>query len=316
MQFLVTGGAGFIGSHVAERLLRLGHGVTVFDDLNPFYDPAIKRANLAAITLTGGHRFRFVAGDLVNRAALDDVCREGKFDQVIHLAARAGVRPSLAEPALYQRVNVEGTVNLLEAARAAGCRKFTLASSSSVYGVNAKVPFSEADPIFSAISPYAASKLASEALGHVYHHLYGLDVAMLRFFTVYGPRQRPDLAIHKFASLITAGQPIPVFGDGSTRRDYTYVDDIVEGVLACTDRTLGYEVFNLGESQTVRLDELIAHLEAALGKSAVIDRQPAQPGDVPLTFADISKARAKLGYNPRTQIAEGVPRFIEWFRAR
>ncbi len=316
MHFLVTGGAGFIGSHVTERLLRTGHSVTVFDDLNPFYDPAIKRANLTGIAATGGNRFRFVEGDLVSRAALDAVCGEGKFDQVIHLAARAGVRPSLVEPALYQRVNVEGTVNLLEAARTAGCRKFTLASSSSVYGLNAKVPFSEADPIFSAISPYAASKLACEALGHVYHHLYGLDVAMLRFFTVYGPRQRPDLAIHKFASLIAAGNPIPVFGDGSTRRDYTYIDDIVDGVLACTDRPVGYEVFNLGESQTVRLDELIALLEAALGQPALIDRQPAQPGDVPVTFADIAKARIKLGYAPRTKIAEGIPKFVEWFRAR
>lgn len=314
MNFLITGGAGFIGSHVGERLLKSGHHVTALDDLNPFYDPAVKHANLAVLTRTGGHRFRFVRGDIVDRSMLDALCAQQSFDQVIHLAARAGVRPSLKDPALYQRVNVEGTVNVLEAAKAHGCLKFTLASSSSVYGLNAKVPFSEADPIFSAISPYAASKLACEALGHVYHHLYGLDVAMLRFFTVYGPRQRPDLAIFKFATLIDAGQPIPVFGDGSARRDYTFVEDIVDGVVACTERTLGYEIFNLGESQTVRLDELIALLEKSLGKPALIDRQPLQPGDVPVTYADISKAARLLDYRPRTKIADGIPRFVEWFR--
>jgi UDP-glucuronate 4-epimerase len=316
MHFLITGGAGFIGSHVGERLLKSGHQVTALDDLNAFYDPAVKHANLAVLTATGGSRFRFVRGDLTDRPTLDALCQQTPFDQVIHLAARAGVRPSLVDPALYQRVNVEGTVNVLEAARATGCRKFTLASSSSVYGLNAKVPFSEADPIFSAISPYAASKLACEALGHVYHHLYGLDVAMLRFFTVYGSRQRPDLAIFKFATLIDAGRPIPVFGDGSARRDYTFVEDIVDGVVACTERTLGYEIFNLGESQTVRLDELIRLLEQALGKPALIDRQPLQPGDVPVTYADIAKARRLLGYDPKTKIADGIPKFVAWFRQR
>jgi UDP-glucuronate 4-epimerase len=237
-----------------------------------------------------------------------------EFDQVIHLAARAGVRPSLEEPALYQRVNVEGTVNILEAARKNGCTKVTIASSSSVYGVNAKTPFSESDPIFSAISPYAASKLACEALGHVYHHIYGLDIIMLRFFTVYGPRQRPDLAIHKFAKLISAGKTIPVFGDGSTARDYTYITDIVDGIIACTTHRFGFEIFNLGESQTVTLARLIELLEKSLGVKANIDRQPTQPGDVPITFADVSKARAKLGYQPRTKIDEGIPKFVEWFR--
>ena len=314
MHFLVTGGAGFIGSHVAEHLLAAGHEVTVFDDLNPFYDPAIKRAALQVLERSGSGRFRFVQGDLVERPALDAVFAGGRIDQVIHLAARAGVRPSLQEPALYQRVNVEGTVNLLEAGRLAGVRKFILASSSSVYGVNAKVPFSEDDPIFSAISPYASSKLACEALGHTYHHVYGLDVVMLRFFTVYGPRQRPDLAIHKFARLIESGRPVPVFGDGSTARDYTYVDDIVSGVLACTRREFGFGIYNLGESQTVTLSELISLLEQALGRKAVLDRQPLQPGDVPITYADISKARRDLGYDPRTKIAEGIPRFVEWFR--
>ena len=314
MHYFVTGGAGFIGSHVCERLLHQGDRVTVLDDLNPFYNPSLKRANLAVLAGLGGARFEFIEGDITDRSSVDRALEGRKPDQVIHLAARAGVRPSLLEPALYQRVNVEGTVNILEGARAVGCSKFILASSSSVYGVNAKVPFAEGDPVAAPISPYAASKLACEALGHTYHHVYGLDVVMLRFFTVYGPRQRPDLAIHKFASLITAGRPIPVFGDGSTRRDYTDIDDIVDGVLACTTRELGYEVFNLGESQTVRLDALITLLEEALGRKAVIDRHPFQPGDVPFTCADISKARAQLNYQPRTLIADGIPRFVRWFQ--
>ena len=314
MNFLVTGGAGFIGSHVCERLVGDGHAVWGFDDLNDFYDPAIKERNVKVLRGLG-ERFAFIHGDLTNRALLDDVFERVKFDQVIHLAARAGVRPSLQDPALYQRVNVEGTVHLLEAARGRGVKKVTIASSSSVYGVNAKVPFSESDPIFSAISPYAASKLACEALGHVYHHIYGMDVAMLRFFTVYGPRQRPDLAIYKFAQLITAGKPIPVFGDGSTARDYTYITDTVDGVIACTQREFGFEIFNLGESQTVTLHDLIALLEKSLGKTAIIDRQPLQPGDVPITFANIDKARARLGYNPRVKIAEGIPKFAEWFKS-
>lgn len=312
MHFLVTGGAGFIGSHVCERLLMEGHEVCAFDELNGFYDPALKQANLRALQSLAGP-FTFVQGDLCDPLAVEEVFASARFDQVIHLAARAGVRPSLAEPALYQRVNVEGTVNLLEAGRKRGVKKFTIASSSSVYGVNAKVPFSEADPIFHAISPYAASKLACEALGHVYHHVHGFDIAMLRFFTVYGPRQRPDLAIHKFAKLISTGKPIPVFGDGTTARDYTYVTDTVSGVMACTGKEFGYDVFNLGESQTVTLARLIELLEQALGKKAVIDRQPLQPGDVPITFADISRARERLGYDPQVKIEEGIPKFIEWF---
>jgi len=315
MNFLVTGGAGFIGSHVCERLLQSGHAVWAFDDLNSFYDPQLKRRNIREIQALA-KPFEFMQGDLTDRAALDEVFAGVKFDQIIHLAARAGVRPSLAEPALYQRVNVEGTVNVLEAARARGVRKITIASSSSVYGVNSKVPFAEGDPIFTAISPYAASKLACEALGHVYHHVYGMDVVMLRFFTVYGPRQRPDLAIHKFARLISDGKPIPVFGDGSTARDYTYISDILNGVMACTEKEFGYDVFNLGESQTVKLSRLIELLEGALGRKAVIDRQPVQPGDVPITFADVSRARQKLGYNPRVKIEQGIPLFIDWFRQK
>jgi UDP-glucuronate 4-epimerase len=314
MNFLVTGGAGFIGSHVCERLLLAGHSVWALDDLNDFYDPQLKRRSIRE--LQGLARpFEFVYGDLNDRTALEELFGRVNFDQVIHLAARAGVRPSLEEPALYQRVNVEGTVNLLEAGRRAKVRKFTIASSSSVYGVNSKVPFSEEDPIFQPISPYAASKLACEALGHVYHHVYGLDIVMLRFFTVYGPRQRPDLAIHKFARLIEAGQPVPVFGDGSTARDYTYITDTLAGILACTEREFGYQIYNLGESETVTLNRLLELLEAALGKKAIIDRKPPQPGDVPLTCADISKAHAQLNYGPKVKIDQGIPLFVEWFRS-
>jgi UDP-glucuronate 4-epimerase len=313
MNFLVTGGAGFIGSHVCETLLQRGHAVWSLDDLNSFYDPAVKRQNLAVISARGKN-FTAIEADITDRSAVDRVFASAKFDQVIHLAARAGVRPSLEEPALYQRVNVEGTVNILEAARATGARKLTIASSSSVYGVNSNVPFSESDPIFAAISPYAASKLACEALGHVYHHVYGMDIAMLRFFTVYGPRQRPDLAIHKFARLMRDGKAIPVFGDGSTARDYTYIDDILLGVLACTEREFGFEIFNLGESHTVKLARLIEVLEQALGVKANINHQPLQPGDVPITYANIEKARRMLGYAPTTQIEQGIEKFARWFR--
>jgi UDP-glucuronate 4-epimerase len=313
MNILVTGGAGFIGSHVCGRLLGEGHAVWAFDDLNDFYDPNIKRGALRELQ-AAARPFTFVFGDLTDRPAVDELFASSAFDQVIHLAARAGVRPSLQEPALYQRVNVEGTVNVLEAARTHRVRKVTIASSSSVYGVNSKVPFSETDPIFSAISPYAASKLACEALGHVYHHVYGMDIAMLRFFTVYGPRQRPDLAIHKFTRLIAAGKPIPIFGDGSTARDYTYVTDTVEGVMACTRQEFGFEIFNLGESQTVTLARLVELIEEHLGQKAVIDRQSVQPGDVPITYADITKAEKRLGYHPRVQIDQGIPLFIDWFR--
>jgi UDP-glucuronate 4-epimerase len=313
LNFLVTGGAGFIGSHVCERLLADGHAVWVLDDLNGFYDPSLKRRNLTEIQAR--HKpFVFVQGDVTDRQCVQRLLQAVKFDQIIHLAARAGVRPSLEEPALYQRVNVEGTANILEAARVSGVAKITLASSSSVYGVNSKVPFAEEDPVFCPISPYAASKLASEALGHVYHHVYGLDVAALRFFTVYGPRQRPDLAIHTFARRITAGQPIQMFGDGSTARDYTYVSDIVDGIMACVRQTFGYEVFNLGGSNPTTLSRLIELLETALGKKALIEKKPNQPGDVPRTWADVSKSARLLGYSPKVSIEEGIPLFVDWFR--
>jgi UDP-glucuronate 4-epimerase len=313
MNFLVTGGAGFIGSHVCERLLACGHSVWAFDDLNSFYDPRIKQRNIREIQSLA-RPFEFIHGDLLDRSALEDVLTSVRFDQIIHLAARAGVRPSLEQAELYQRVNVEGTTNVLEAARRHKVRKLVIASSSSVYGINSKPPFAETDSIRHPISPYAASKIAAEALGHVYHHVYGLDVAMLRFFTVYGPRQRPDLAIHKFATLIKAGKPIPVFGDGTTARDYTFIADILQGVIACTEKEFGFEIFNLGESQTVTLKRLIDLLEKALGREASIDRQPPQPGDVPLTCADITKARERLGYNPQVNIEEGIPLFINWFK--
>jgi len=310
---LVTGGVGFIGFHVCERLLQAGHTVCALDDLNDFYDPAMKQANLRDLQALA-QSFLFTQGDVTCRNDLDEVMGGMAFDQVIHLAARAGVRPSLEQSALYQRVNVEGTVNVLEAACARGIKKITIASSSSVYGVNSKVPFSEDDPIFNAISPYAASKLACEALGHVYHHVHGMDICMLRFFTVYGPRQRPDLAIHKFARLMTADEPIPVFGDGTTARDYTYVEDTVDGVIAATQREFGYEIINLGESQTIELGRLIELLENALDTKAQIDRQPPQPGDVPITYANIDKARRLLEYDPQVKIEDGIPRFVGWFR--
>lgn len=313
MNFLVTGGAGFIGSNLCERLLREGHEVWAFDDLNNFYSPARKEKNLKE--LRQSPRFHFVKGDLRDRTAIEDLFSSTRFDQVVHLAARAGVRPSLEDPVLCQEVNVVGTTHLLEVARSRNVKKITIASSSSVYGVNSKMPFSESDPIFRPISPYACSKLACEALGHVYHHIYGMDIVMLRFFTVYGPRQRPDLAIYKFACLIEQGQPIPVFGDGSTARDYTFVSDTLDGIVAATQKEFGFEVFNLGESECVRLSRLIELVENALNKKAIINRLPMQPGDVPLTYADISKAERLLNYHPKVKIEEGIAKFIAWFRS-
>lgn len=312
MNILVTGGIGFIGSHVCEHLLDAGHTVCALDDLNDFYDPAIKQNTLRELQARA-QSFAFVHADITQRDELDEVLASMPFDQIIHLAARAGVRPSLEQPALYQRVNIEGTANLLEAARKQGVKKVTIASSSSVYGINSNIPFSEEDPIFSTISPYAASKLACEALGHTYHHVYGMDICMLRFFTVYGPRQRPDLAIHKFAKLLHANQPITVFGNGSSSRDYTYITDTVAGVIACTQQEFGYEIINLGESETVDLNRLIELLETALDTQADIIHQPEQPGDVPITYANIEKAQRLLGYHPKTKIEDGIPKFVEWF---
>lgn len=311
---LVTGGAGFIGSNLVDGLLAEGRWrVTVLDDFNDFYAPERKRENVRAHLESDS--YRLVEADIRDGEALQRVFGETEFDCIVHLAARAGVRPSLMEPLLYTETNITGTVNLLELARAHNVGQFVFGSSSSVYGINAKVPFSEDDPIRQPISPYAATKAAGELLCHTYSHLYGLRCVCLRFFTVYGARQRPDLAIHKFARLISSSQSIPVFGDGRTRRDYTFVDDIIAGVRAAIDYTESpYEVINLGESRTVELRELIELLEKELGQRAVIDRQPTQPGDVPQTYADISKARRLLGYNPQTQIEDGIHRFVRWFR--
>jgi UDP-glucuronate 4-epimerase len=311
---LITGGAGFIGSHLVDRLLSEGQWrISVLDDFNDFYDPAIKRSN--AIRHQNEPNYRLIEADIRDSSALKKIFAENAFDCIAHLAARAGVRPSLQQPLLYVETNINGTMNLLQLAREKGVEQFVFGSSSSVYGINAKVPFSEEDPIRQPISPYAATKAAGELLCHTYTHLYGIRCVCLRFFTVYGPRQRPDLAIHKFAKLISQDQPIPVFGDGTTRRDYTFIDDIISGVRAAIDYSESdYEVFNLGESRTVELRELISLLEKELGATARIDRQPLQPGDVPQTFADISKARQLLSYDPQTQIEEGIRRFVEWFR--
>jgi UDP-glucuronate 4-epimerase len=314
VNILVTGGAGFIGSHLVDRFLATDDNIiTVVDDFNDFYSPDIKRSNVA--THLSNDRYTLVEADIRDRRALDQLFEKRQFDCLVHLAARAGVRPSLSEPGLYAETNINGTLNLLELARTTAVNQFVFGSSSSVYGINAKVPFSEDDPIRQPISPYAATKAAGELLCHTYSHLYGLRCVCLRFFTVYGARQRPDLAIHKFARLMTSGKPIPVFGDGSTRRDYTYIDDIISGVMAAVvyDGS-NYEVFNLGESETVELRQLISILEKTLDCRAIIDQQPPQPGDVPQTFADITKARQLLGYNPKTNIEDGIKKFVEWFR--
>ena len=314
INILITGGAGFIGSHLVDRLVKDGgYRVTVLDNFNDFYDPTIKRGNIS--THLKQNNFELVEGDIADSNVVDDVFRDNRFDCVVHLAARAGVRPSLENPLGYENTNVRGTYALLEAARNNGVKKFIFGSSSSVYGTNSRVPFSEDDPISNPISPYAATKIAGEAACHAYSHLYEMKVICLRFFTVYGARQRPDLAIHKFARLISQEHPIPMFGDGTTRRDYTYIDDIISGLLAALKfEASNFEIFNLGESQTVELRELVALLEKALGKRAAIDYQPLQAGDVPITYADISKARTLLGYEPRTQIEEGIERFVQWFK--
>ncbi len=311
---LVTGGAGFIGSHLVDQLLTEGDwSVTVIDDFNNFYDPAIKRRNV--VEHQKNPAYELFKADIRDKPALESIFKQKEFNCIVHLAARAGVRPSLEEPLLYAETNINGTMNLLELARERSIKQFVFGSSSSVYGINAKVPFGEEDPIRQPISPYAATKGAGELLCHTYTHLYGMRSVCLRFFTVYGARQRPDLAIHKFARLISEQKPIPVFGDGTTRRDYTFVKDIIAGVRAAIDYDQSdYEVINLGESRTVELRELISLLEHELGQTARIDRQPMQPGDVPQTYADITKARRLLGYNPETQIEEGIHRFVEWFR--
>jgi len=312
MKVLVTGGAGFIGSHFVGKLLGEGHEVSVLDDFNDFYDPAIKRANVASF---GGHVPVHIA-DLRDGVAVDRIVGLERPEAIVHLGARAGVRPSIRDPKLYIDTNITGTWHILEAAKVHGVARVVSASSSSVYGVIKTAPFREDMLINQTISPYAATKMATEQFCSNYTHLYGMRTISLRFFTVYGPRQRPDLAIHSFTRAIDQGQPIQQFGDGSSRRDYTYIDDILQGMSACLtyDGAL-CEIFNLGESQTTTLRELIEAIEAALGKKAIIQRMPDQPGDVPLTYADIGKARSLLGYHPQTKIAEGLPKFVEWYRS-
>ena len=321
MRILVTGGAGFIGSHLGERLLTSGHDLIVIDNFNDFYDPALKRKNIEAVARTAsssGRDFILCEGDIRDTEFIAAVFGQEAPEAVVHLAAAAGVRPSILNPLLYEAVNVRGTMNLLESAKDAGVRPFVFASSSSVYGDNPKVPFSESDPVDNPISPYAATKKAGELICHTYHHLYRINIACLRFFTVYGPRQRPDLAINKFTKLIDEGKPIPFYGDGTTSRDYTFVDDIVDGVekalaWVCSDERL-YDIFNLGESRPVELCRLVEIIEREIGKSARLEMLPLQPGDVARTYADLTKSTAILGYRPTTTIEDGVRAFVDWYR--
>lgn len=310
---LLTGVAGFLGSHVAEALLARGDEVVGLDNFDAFYGRDVKEKNLALVRRSP--RFRLVEGDIRDRSAVRALI--AKDTLVVHLAARAGVRPSLADPELYLSVNVAGTAALLEACRAAGAPRFVLAGSSSVYGDDAPVPFREDYPAIRPISPYAMTKRAAELLAATYVHLFAMRIIALRFFTAYGPRQRPDLAIHTFTRLITSGQPVLMYGDGSTERDYTYVDDIVQGVLAACDwasrEDSAFEIVNLGESRTTRLDRLIALIGETLGKEPRVERRPMQPGDVRRTCADITKARTLLSYRPTTSLEDGIPRFVRWY---
>jgi UDP-glucuronate 4-epimerase len=318
-RYLVTGAAGFIGSHVSDALLDRGDEVVGVDDFNDFYDPRLKEENASALLSRPG--FSLVRGDLLDES-VRATCFEGApYEAVIHLAASAGVRPSIERPGHYQRNNVEVTTALLEdlrrlRERSGHATRMVMASSSSVYGANQKVPFHEDDNVDHPVSPYAATKKCCELLGYTYHHLFGLDVACLRFFTVYGPRQRPEMAIHKFAALMMAGDEVPMYGDGTSGRDYTFIDDIVQGVVASVDKSRGYRVYNLGNHDVVTLKDLIEKLGRALGVTPRVRELPDQPGDVPLTYADISRARAELGYEPRTSIDEGLAAFAAWFLSR
>jgi UDP-glucuronate 4-epimerase len=311
---LVTGGAGFLGSHTAERLLAAGRRVIVLDNFDTYYDPAIKHENLA-LALSSPD-CRLARGDIRDEAVLDRVLGEERIDLVVHLAARAGVRGSIADPVLYSSVNLDGTTRLLEACRRHGVGRFLFGSSSSVYGNNEKVPFSEDDPVDHPISPYAATKKAGELLCHTYHHLFGMRVACLRFFTVYGPRQRPEMAIHKFAQLLADGREIEQFGDGSSARDYTYVTDVIDGILLAAERCRSFHVWNLGGSRTTTLAELVAKLASRLGVSPRVRERPMQPGDVDRTWADVSRARTELGWEPAVDIDRGLDLFVDWFVRR
>ena len=309
---LITGAAGFIGSHLSERLLARGETVLGLDNFNDFYDPAIKRKHAALLEQHEG--FRMVEGDIRDAEMLQGLFADAKPGSVVHLAAMAGVRPSLVDPAYYHDVNCTGTAVLLEATRNADISKFVFGSSSSVYGGNEKVPFHEDDDVSGPVSPYAATKRGNELTCHTFSHLYGMDIACMRFFTVYGPRQRPEMAIHKFVRHVEQGQPLPCYGDGSSERDYTFIEDILDGLVKAHDRSKGFRIYNLGESSTISLRDLVAAIGRATGKEPQVDWQPMQPGDVPRTFADVSRAREELGYDPQVGIEEGLARFVEWYR--
>jgi len=313
---LVTGGAGFIGSHLCERLLSEGIHVICLDNFDNFYDPNIKTKNVEGIAKKFSEQFELVTGDIRNPDHLKGILQKNQIDFIVHLAARAGVRPSIAEPLLYQDVNIRGTVVLLEICKAYGVKNFVFASSSSVYGENQRVPFTEKDLDIQPISPYGATKRAGELLCYSYHHLYGMNIACLRIFTAYGPRQRPEMAIHKFTRLIDQGEKISIYGDGSSRRDYTYIEDLIEGILGVIRNHKGFEVYNLGESQTTSLIELIKLIEGAFRKKANIEMVEPQPGDVSVTYADISKAKKMVKYLPKVKMEEGIQRFVEWYKAQ
>jgi len=310
MKILVTGGAGFIGSHLTERLLAEGHEVVVMDNFNDYYSPAIKRNSIK--NAQKNSKFTLIEMDIQDD--LNGVFKKYNFETIVHLAARAGVRPSLVDPLLYHKVNVDGTVNVLECSKTYGVKKFIFGSSSSVYGTNSKVPFNEEDPLTHPVSPYAVTKIAGENLCRVYHHAYGISMLCLRFFTVYGPRQRPEMAIHKFADLIAKEKLVPYYGDGTSSRDYTYYSDIVDGIMSGINKSYDFEIVNLGDSNTVTLREMVNLLEEAIGKKAKLDMLPVQQGDVPITYADITKAGKLLGYKPKVNIKEGIKNFVEWYR--
>jgi UDP-glucuronate 4-epimerase len=314
MRVLITGGAGFIGSHTCEALLERGDKITIVDDLNNFYDPEIKERNLKDISRRG--EFNFYQSDIRDAEKLGEIFEREQPEAVIHLAARAGVRPSLAAPILYEEVNVIGTLHLLELSRKLGVKNFVFGSSSSVYGINSKLPFSEADPIDRPISPYATTKRSGELLAFNYSYLYGVPVTCLRFFTVYGPRQRPEMGIHKFTRKIIGGVEVEIYGDGLSRRDYTYIDDIVAGLIAALDRPQSFAIYNLGNSSPITLNGLVEIIEEAAGCKARRKSLPDQAGDVPVTFADISRARADLGFEPRVDLRTGINRFVRWYRER
>ncbi len=307
----LTGGAGFIGSHLVDKLLEKNLEIIVIDDFNDFYDPKIKRKNVERHLKN--KNYKLYEGDICNLEFLEKIFKKYPFSIIVHLAARAGVRPSLKDPLLYEKVNGIGTLNLLECAKNYNIKNFIFASSSSVYGINSKVPFSEDDPIEKPISPYASTKRANELMCYTYHHLYGINITSLRFFTVYGPRQRPEMAIYKFTNLIYHKKPIPIFGDGSAKRDFTYIDDIIEGLLSSMVKCYPFEIINLGESKTIELIELVNLIEKNLGRKAIINFLPSEPGDVPITYADISKAKKLLDYNPKFPIEEGIKEFTKWF---